>query len=129
MPGITRICATMVGLAMLSSVAAKAASPIEGVWAAERRFCGADLSRAANNTDFPLIVTEQRIDWALNRCTILRRIGRQGAVQLRTRCETSEGEAKRSDFTLRRRGDRLTVTFADGAVARYVRCPKGSQPQ
>jgi hypothetical protein len=98
-----------------------AAQPFEGTWA-KPAFCSGDLSRAVNNTDFPLIVTEERVDWALNRCTILKRTGRSGAWQVRARCEAKDGLVKQDDFALRVRGNRLTVTFADGTRARYVRC-------
>jgi hypothetical protein len=95
---------------------------IEGTWAARSSLCKADPTRSVTNADFPLIVTEERVDWALNRCTILKRTGRTGAVQVRARCENNEGVVRQDDFSLRLRGDRLTVTFADGARARYVRC-------
>jgi hypothetical protein len=107
---------------MTMSPLAHAAQPYEGTWAARSAFCGADLSRAANNTDFPLVVTEERVDWALNRCTILKRSGRTGIWQVKAKCEANDGAVKQDDFSLRVRGNRLTVTFADGSKARYVRC-------
>jgi hypothetical protein len=106
----------------VSMSGAWAKSPVEGTWAAKRSFCGADLTRAVNNTDFPLIVTEERVDWALNRCLVLKRSGRNGAFQVKARCE-SDGIARDDAFSLKLRGNnRLTVTFANGDSATYTRC-------
>jgi hypothetical protein len=117
-----------IGFCMVLAASLGAAAPafakqaFEGTWAARRAFCGADLTRAVNNTDFPLIVTEDRVDWALNRCTILKRSGRNGIWQVRSQCRNNAGVETAGDFRLRVRGDRLTVTFADGARATYYRC-------
>jgi hypothetical protein len=115
------LVATSVFLLVLAT-GAQATSRLEGTWAVKRSFCGADLSRAANNTDFPLIVTEERVDWALNRCQVLKRSGRGGVFQVQARCE-SKGIARDDAFSLKLRGNnRLTVTFANGDSATYTRC-------
>jgi hypothetical protein len=106
----------------VASSSAFATQPFEGTWASKPAFCGADLSRAVNNSDFPLVVTEQRVDWALNRCTVLKRSGRTGIWQVRAKCEANDGGIKQDDFALRVKGNRLTIVFADGTKARYVRC-------
>jgi hypothetical protein len=109
-------------LTLAAPSVADAASPIEGTWAAKKSYCRADLSRAVNNTEFPLIVTEERVDWALNRCLVLKRSGRGGVFQVKARCE-SEGVARDDAFSLKLRGNnRLTVTFANGDSATYTRC-------
>jgi hypothetical protein len=114
--------AFLLALLVPAGLSAEPRKAIDGTWAAARNLCKADLSRATNNVDFPLIVTEERVDWALNRCTVLRRSGRNGVVQVRARCENNEGVVRQDDFSLRVRGDRLTLTFADGTRARYIRC-------
>jgi hypothetical protein len=106
----------------LGTASAFATQPFEGTWASKPAFCSGDLSRAVNNTDFPIVVTEQRVDWALNRCTVLRRSGRSGVWQVKAVCEANDGAVKQDDFALRVRGNRLTIVFADGTRARYVRC-------
>jgi hypothetical protein len=109
-------------LILLTGGGAIAAQPYEGRWAIKQSFCAADLARAVNNTDFPLIVTEDQVDWALNRCTVLKRTGRTGNWQMKARCTATDGTIKQNDFSLRVNKDRLTVTFADGTRARYLRC-------
>jgi hypothetical protein len=106
---------------------AVATQPFEGTWAAKPAFCSADLSLAGNNADFPLVVTEERVDWALNRCTVLKRSGRTGIWQVRAKCESNDGAVKQDDFALRVKGNRLTIVFADGSRARYVRCKQTAE--
>ena len=101
--------------------AAFAANTVEGKWAAAADLCGKDANLADSNEKFPLLITEQRVDWALNQCTVVQRVGKSGIWQIKASCKSASGETQ-SDFRLRVRGNQLTVTFADGKRARYVRC-------
>jgi hypothetical protein len=113
-----------VALALLAMPIAAFAQPrsIEGVWSPERRLCGIPPENIRNPARHPIEVTREAINWTVQQCTLLRRSGRNGTFRVSASCERADGTVD-ATFTLRLRGNRLTVIFADGKQERFVRCP------
>ncbi len=115
------IRSAIVAAFVLAAMPASAKQPFEGTWAEKAGYCGVDTSKTDDFSQYPLVITEERVDWALNRCQVLKRTGKSGAWQVFARCE-GEGEIDNDQFQLRVKGDRLTVVVNDGTRASYVRC-------